>query len=519
MKVLAVNPGHDGAIAMLDGGKLLFSVEAEKDSVERHSPLTAWVVHDALSHAPCMPDVVAVGGWYKLLPGRLADAGGGYRGLAPGDVRPSRLFGRQVREFHSSHERSHIVGALALSPFCTEAEVAVLVWEGVIGSLYRWSPASGCLDTVEVLDQPGARYAALFALADPHFPDDGGWPASEYAGKLMALAGCADGQDCRDESREVVQALLGMRALYPYAKGRFRHSRLYNAGPDHPEVMRAARYLTDELFARYAAAARGFFPPGLPLVVAGGCGLNCEWNSRWSASGLFRDVFVPPCADDSGAAIGAAADALWQLDGVTPIEWSVYAGADFVHDCDPVAAGWTSTPLDLDHVVDALEAGETVAWVQGRCEIGPRALGHRSLLASATDGASKDHLNKVKGREWYRPVAPACLSSELATWFDPPHADPFMLYFSLVRQPDRVPAIVHMDGTARAQAVDPDVGRLYDLLRTLHALTGVPMVCNTSLNFHGRGFVNRMSDLLHLCRTSEIDLVVVDDAMLRRREA
>ena len=459
---------------------------------------------------------MALGGWYKILPGQLTDAGAGYRGVEPGKVSRSLLFGHGVLDYQSSHERSHIVGALALSPFSSEPEVAVLVWEGIIGSLYRWSPARGCIDTREVLDQPGARYAALFALAEPSFPDDGGWPATEYAGKLMALAGWADDQPCSPESQEVVQALLAMRALYPLAKSRFRGSALHDAGPDHPEVRRAARYLTDQLYDRFATAARSFFPRGLPLVIVGGCGLNCEWNTRWTDSGLFREVFVPPCADDSGSAIGTAADAAWQCGGVGGLDWSVYSGAPLVHDCAIESSGWRAAPLDLDQVVAALEAGEVVAWVQGRCEIGPRALGHRSLLATATDTVSRDRLNKVKGREWYRPVAPACLSTDLAEWFDPPRADPYMLYFSHVRRPDQVPAVVHADGTARVQAVDATAGRLHDLLLAVQVQTGVPVVCNTSLNFPSRGFVNRLSDLFRYCTWSEIGLAVVDDLMLWR---
>jgi len=195
----------------------------------------------------------------------------------------------------------------------------------------------------------------------------------------------------------------------------------------------------------------------------------------------------------------------------------VYRGPAFVHDADPVASGWTPQPFDHGAVSGAIEGGAIVAWLQGRCEIGPRALGNRSLLASATDPRSRDRLNTIKRREDYRPIAPVCLASDLARWFDRAEPDPHMLSFRSVLEPERLPAVTHADGTARAQSVTADSNpALHGLLQAHRSRTGVGVLCNTSLNLSGKGFINRMTDLLQYCKVVGIDEIVLDDTWYRR---
>lgn len=509
--VLALKPGHDGAIALVADGELVFSLEGEKDGFERNGPVTAPLVVEALAEAPVFPNAIAVGGWHKVLPGLLGPLAAGYEGLAPGTSERGRAFGRAVTFYTSSHERSHLFGGVALSPFDPGQELAILVWEGVLGAFYRWRGPSAPIERYDVLDQPGARYAALFCLADPGFPDSGAWPRSEAAGKLMALVGLADEKEPSRDSIDVVESLLTIRSLYPFHKARYRRSPLHDAEVTDPEVCRAARYLSQRLFDIYLAAARRLFRTGLPLVMTGGCGLNCEWNSAWAACGLFSDVFVPPVTNDSGSAIGTAVDAAVQLGDGCAVSWDVYRGARFVHDADPAAHGWLGRPLASDTLSAALEEGAVVAWVQGRCEIGPRALGNRSLLASAADPSSHKRLNSVKEREPYRPIAPVCLEDDMAAWFEPAEPDPHMLYFRQVRHPDRIPAVTHADGSARVQSLSRAANpRLHELLVAHRSRTGIGVLCNTSLNFRGHGFVNRTSELLHYCDSAAVDHIVID---------
>ncbi|MGH9212993.1 MAG: carbamoyltransferase C-terminal domain-containing protein [Acidimicrobiales bacterium] len=515
--VLGLKPGHDGAAALIVDGDLVYSLEAEKDSFERYSPLTAQVLVEALVEAPVFPDAVAVGGWYKALPGPLASIAAGYHGVEPGELRDVRMLGQATSLYSSSHERSHLYGGVAMSPFDPHGDLVVLVWEGVLGAFYRWRGPREPVERFEVLDQPGGRYAALYSLADPEFAERGQMSQGEHSGKLMALAGFADDRPPTTDSVDVVESLFKLRNLYPFDKARYRQSPLHNCGVTDPELCRAARYLTDRLFEIYHQAAQRLFEPGLPLVITGGCGLNCDWNSLWRASAVFGDVFVPPVANDSGSAIGTAMDAYVQLGGDCKLTWDVYRGARFVADAEPEDLGWRSDVLDVVRLSEVLDRGEVVAWVQGRCEIGPRALGNRSLLASASDPLSHERLNTIKERASYRPIAPVCLEEDLGRWFDSDHPDPYMLYFRRVRHRERIPAVTHVDGSARAQSVTASSHpRLHELLVAHRAGTGVGVLCNTSLNFSGTGFVNRATDLFRYCDHTGIDHVVVEDRWYTR---
>lgn len=502
---------------MVSGQKLVASIEPEKDTGARNANLSPHALLETFAQIECMPDVWAVGGWHRVLPAHLGSTPGGYEGLKPGRLAAVDIFGRRAWTYSTSHERTHILGAIAMAPF-DENEIAVLVWEGLLGSFYRVRADGAHIERHEVLRAPGGRYAALYALAHPNAPKSS-LEMGQDSGKLMALAGCADGEPPLPESVEIVEHLLSTPSVYPFVKAQFRDSTLFNAGVMHPEVARTARLLTDRLYEVFRDAAQQTFEDQrLPLVISGGCGLNCEWNTRWRSEDIFSAVFVPPVPNDSGSSIGAAVDALVQLGGRLELEWDVYAGVEFVEDDMPAPTQWHRRPLDNDTISSALEAGAVVAWIQGRCEIGPRALGNRSLLASATDPSSAPALNRLKRRESFRPVAPICRLEDAGRWFDDATPDPYMLYFRRVLRPDQLPSVTHRDGTARLQTVtDESNPQMAALLRTVRQRTGVGVLCNTSLNYPGRGFINRMSDLLRFADNVGIDHLVVAGTHFSRR--
>jgi carbamoyltransferase len=166
-----------------------------------------------------------------------------------------------------------------------------------------------------------------------------------------------------------------------------------------------------------------------------------------------------------------------------------------------------------------LAADGVVAWFCGRSEFGPRALGHRSLLAHPGHPRNVDRLNAVKGREQFRPVAPVVLLDRAAEILDGPLPSPFMLFVHDVRPEwrERIPAVVHVDGTARAQTVDPAAEpALADLLRAFEARTGLPVLVNTSLNTAGRPMVDSPRDALELFGSAPVDVLVLGPHLLRR---
>jgi hydroxymethyl cephem carbamoyltransferase len=507
MLILGIKPGHDGGIAILRDNKLLFSLESEKDSHRRYTGLTPETLLDAARLCDELPDIVALGGWYRR-ESLDYSIGAGYLGNVAHSL-PQDFFGKRISFFTSSHERSHIMTALGLAPASGHELRTILVWEGYTGSFFLVDDKTQIIHTVPVLTQPGVRYSMLFALADPSVPDSGRHQRFEDSGKLMALAGFGRPEDADSDIIATVDRLLEPSALLPMPKEELRKTSLYNVGVTSQSVKTAAALLTKRIFDKFAHAAGRELPAGTPLYISGGCGLNCDWNGLWRESAHFSSVFVPPCTNDSGSAIGTAIDALFHATGRYQIDWTVFSGLRFEEDILPPAQRWARHVLDVRSLATALATGRVVAWVQGRWEIGPRALGHRSLLAEPFNAATRDRLNEIKKREGYRPIAPCCRIEDAAELFDSSFPDPYMLYFRKVTSP-RLGAVTHVDGTARVQTVSrQDDPLLHDLLSEFATQRGVGVLCNTSLNFNGYGFINRLSDLIEYCEERDIDDIVV----------
>lgn len=515
MRVLALKPGHDGSVALVVDGALEFCVEAEKDSHTRHSNLTASGIISALELTGSVPDVIAVGGWHRNTPGHYGREGAGYFGIEPGQLRPGHLLGHDVQFYTSSHERSHIMAAAAMAPDAPLRECVVLVWEGVIGSFYHWTNFGQDITPIPVLSQPGTRYAALYALADPTFTGPA-QPRTQDAGKLMALTGYGTAAHATAHTRDTLTRLLNEDNLFPFHKSAYSDSPLHNAGLTAPIVADAAAAWSDQLFDVFADAAARHLPHGLPLVIAGGCGLNCDWNTRWATNPQFRSVAVPPCADDSGSAIGTAIDACVALGEPPALRWSVYAGNAFVHDRE--MPEWTITAADPDALAVALhDQQRVIAWVHGRCELGPRALGHRSLLASPANTDMRQRLNTIKKREPFRPIAPVVSAEAAPHLVNGPVLSEHMLFFTHVTDP-RLPAATHVDGSARPQVVtETHEPTLHALLQAVGRRSGIDALCNTSLNYPGHGFINRLSDLVRFADDVGIDDLVIEGQWLQRR--
>ena len=513
MLILGMKPGHDGAVAVLDGRRLVLSLESEKDSYLRHKALTTETVLAVAQRLDAIPDVIALGGWKGAGSLDPRPIGGGYRGIDVRSTQSRRMFGKDITYFTSSHERSHLQMARGMAPAGGGASEAVLIWEGVIGSFVEVDRRTGGTRTIPVLDCPGIRYSLLYAVANPWVPDHAGGKA-EYAGKLMALAAYGDPKAADPVVHEIVDRLLAPDLNM--VKGEFADTPLHNAGVESEICKLAAAVLTQRIFRMFADVARRELPAGLPLRISGGCGLNCDWNSMWREDGHFESVFVPPCTNDSGSALGTAIDALDTLTGDPRIEWDVYQGLEFERDMEPDPAQWVRREADPHALAEVIGRGGVVAYVEGRWEIGPRALGHRSLLAEPFNASTRDRLNEIKKREGYRPIAPICRIEDTARAFHQDFADPYMLYFRTVRDPE-LQAVTHVDNSARAQTVTAASNpALHRLLSAFAEQRGIGVLCNTSLNFNGYGFINRMSDLVRYCDERGLDDIVVDGVWYAR---
>lgn len=513
MNILSYNLGHDGAIAYLKDDKLVFSLEAEKSSNYRHSPISSRDVFDALGEVDEIPDVICTGGWWprdhhEYLHGSHVQ----YRGVSKTEVIKDRrrLLGKSVQYFSSSHERSHLLCTFGMSSLPKGTPCYALVWEGEIGSFYEIDSALNITLLADVLNQVGNRYASLYGLADPTFPKDGAFPRVNDAGKLMALASFSNRSTPTAEERRLLGFLLdGPRRELSAYRG-LENSRHYNAGLDDVEFRNFAGIYSDKIFDVFYQFAQANMKKKLPLLIAGGCGLNCDWNTKWKETSLFADVFVPPVANDSGSAIGTAIDAQLHYTGRPKIEWSVYAGLSFEMNDFFDITQYDLYEADDELISDMLANDLILGWVNGKYEIGPRALGNRSILAAPFHESTRIRLNEIKQREQFRPIAPVCLEEDAARWFGCEHPSPHMLYTFRART-DALTAVTHVNKTARIQTVSATTNRsLYSLLTAFKARTGYGVLCNTSLNFNGRGFINKIGDLSSYALTHNLDGFVVE---------
>ncbi|RAS37452.1 carbamoyltransferase C-terminal domain-containing protein [Paraburkholderia bryophila] len=521
MRILGLKPGHDGHIAHLIDGVLDFSIEAEKDSGYRYAQVDGLGLADALARLTAPPDVFAVSGWASGMEPRGRPIGAGYMGISGNVQGLSQMNGSPMRYFSSSHERSHILCSYALSPFPQGTPCYALTWEGHIGAFYEIDRGVKVRRLAHIMYGPGIRYAYAYAICDPTFNLPGGHIRLSDAGKLMALAAFEENPTATSEEQDLLARLMANPHETPkFDKNHFRAFSAYNSGVESIPSKRLARLVSNRLLAHFIDGMSRLVEDKRPLLISGGCGLNCDWNRALLDSGVFSDVFVPPCTNDTGSAIGTAVDAQLELTGHAKLEWNVYSGSHFIDDMalqsNRQAGSFARVAGNTATAARLLQAGAILAWVSGRTEIGPRALGNRSLLAEPYRRETQQRLNTIKQREHYRPIAPLCLEEDFALHFDLTRASPHMLYFARVRN-DQLKAITHVDGSSRVQTVNPEQnGLMYKLLRAFKEISGAGVLCNTSLNFSGKGFINRASDLVTYADTTGLDGFAVEGALFLR---
>ena len=391
------------------------------------------------------------------------------------------------------------------SPF---DEAAVLVMDGY-GDVSATSAYVGvgnrleCLWRGEFFDSLGM----LYTLVTHHL----GFNTFEE-GTVMALAACGSATYV-EKFRQLVRLEEGGR--FSLDRAYLRHDRYGQVWPftqkfldafgparkreepigDHHRDLAYALQACTEEVVLHAVRALSAAHPSRSLCLTGGVALNCVANARILRDTDYQRVWVPPCASDSGAPLGSA---LWhhhqtlgnprRFEMTHPFYGLAYSDAEIMQALD--RAGLSYRRLDehalVARVAEELAQGQIVGWFQGRFEVGPRALGNRSILADPRQAAMKDKLNaRIKKREPFRPFAPAVPVERVAEFFEIAQPDPFMTMAPRVRtdKAHLIPAAVHVDGTARIQTVNrSDNPRYYALIQEFARLTGVPVILNTSFN-------------------------------------
>ncbi len=263
------------------------------------------------------------------------------------------------------------------------------------------------------------------------------------------------------------------------------------------------------------------------LCLAGGCALNCAANGALLRAGVFERIFVQPASHDAGTALGAALFVHRETTGNRaparfhhPFFGPRFSTEDVLDLLE--STGWKRFDVVGNPAAEAarrLAEGEILGWFQGPMEVGPRALGARSILADPRDTALRDRVNRIKGREPWRPLAPVLLEEEQGRFLVETAPSPFML-FAFSASPEareRIPGVVHVDGTVRAQILRPEHHpRFHELVRRFREATGVGAVLNTSFNARGEPIVASPRDALQTFFSTGLDALVIEDVVVRK---
>lgn len=541
MRVLGINAlFHDPAAALIVDGRIVAATEEERFSRRKHGkrpvPFSAWELPE-LSARWCLdqagltpPELDAVAYSYDPELARPAEQ----LGLHDPWDRIRQEYARRAPEFLAealpgldpakvrfvAHHVAHAASAGQASPY-PDCAVLVLDGRGECGSHLAGRYANRELTVMSSQSLPDSM-GLFYEDLTQHL----GFLRSSDEFKVMALASYGRPRFV-DQLREYVHldGRGGFRAR-PVPWSSLVPPRAAGApwSRDQADVAASAQACLEEVLlglVRWLHERTGEDV----LTLAGGVALNCVANSRLYREGPFREVWVQPAAGDAGTALGAALHVAQQKETVEAMPTAAlgrgWSDAELRAWLERAAVPYEEPDDIAETVAEELAGDGIVAWFQGRSEYGPRALGHRSLLAHPGRAANLERLNAVKGREEFRPVAPMVLAERAAELFDGPLPSPYMLFVHDVAAEwrERVPAVVHVDGTARIQTVDrgaePLVARMID---GFERRTGLPVVVNTSLNTAGRPMVDDPRDALECFGSAPVDLLALGPFAVRRKQ-
>jgi len=474
----------------------------------------------------------------------------------------------------SEHHLSHAASAFFPSPF---EEAAILTIDGV----GEWSTASigkAKGNQVEILEE--LHFPHSVGLLYSAFTYYLGFRVNSGEYKLMGLApyGIPDAEQTKQYEQSIRTNLVDIKedgsvwlnpSMFKYATGLRmvpdrKWKKLFGFArrkaedeilQHHCDLAYAIQKVTEEIvlkMARHTVEITGM----RDLCLAGGVALNCVANGKILKEGLVDHLFIQPAAGDAGGALGAAYAGMYIYRGTErkPLEPDAMQGAflgpaftakeimTVLRRYNAPYARKEETEELVDLVCEALEGGQVVGWFQGRMEFGPRALGNRSILGDARNPEMQKKLNlKIKYRESFRPFAPSTLEEEREKYYDLPQASPYMLLvgdlladrrkqippeYAGMRPMDRlyiersdVPAVTHLDFSARVQTVSRDTNeRYWSLIERFRERTGCATIINTSFNVRGEPIVRSPEEAYRCFMNTEMDVLVLGDFILRKEE-
>ena len=538
---------HDSSCCLLQNGELIAAVSEERFSRIKHDArLPAQAFRYCLAQANLTPSDLDCIAYYENPVNKVARQLSSQRPFSPSDDRtwidpniPLRLI-RENLGFDGEiicfdHHASHAASAYFYSGF---QESAIFTVDGVgewTTTAYGYGAADhlSIFETVDFPHSLGLLYATITAFL--------GFQVNNGEYKVMGLASYGEpifldqlwqlielkkkGQFRLD--MDYFSFVSGNQMYAPQLASLFKiDPRLPGAEikAEHINLAKSLQVLTEEILLNKLAYLHKTTGAN-NLSMAGGVALNAVANGRIRRESPFKNIFVQPAAGDAGSCLGAAALAHLKLTGQRHTQHrlpDVYLGPQFSN--RKIAALLSSTGVVADDftdredqliqaVVERLLANKIVGWFHGRMEFGPRSLGARSILANPLAPDIKDRINQaVKKRETFRPFAPSVLHNHLAQHFDIAHQTPFMIETCQVTSALELPAITHVDGSARPQTLTGDENpRFAKLLTAFYEKTNCPILVNTSFNQSKQPIICTPTDALLCIGTSSIDVLVIED--------
>ena len=541
--ILGLNWGHDGAAAVIRDGRLVAAVSLERLTRKKKdsgisNELLSYVFEEARVRAA---DVTAIAlAAFIPAPGdpvRLFRKGGDQIvqpvfDLFGGDTfieLEAELEGRRVPAFFVNHHIAHCASAFFTSPFdraaCLSVDASMIRPEACSTMAY------GEGEDLRYLRCPGIMIGNAYSVFTGKL---GLGPGLTKAGTLMGLAPYGQPNEVALERWRELGASFYERPyqqsdpvfiqyMWSLLSGEAPHTAYPPSLSDSPKAQEIAASIQYVFEQTLLSNAQRLYQDtqnysGANLCLSGGSFLNSETNMLIKKESGFRNIHLFPGCGDDGTAVGSA---LFVAHTIGRHPRQRYSNAELMY-----LGRAYPTPFDLQDATEAtpqavaqlLADGKIVGLFQGRGEFGPRSLGNRSLLADPRRVEMKDFINaKVKRREWFRPFAPAVMAEYVYEWFDLEEESPFMLLIAKVKKQSIVPAVTHVDGTARLQTVTQrDNPFFYNVLSAFHALTDVPILLNTSMNGNGEPLVESPLDALRFYNEGTIDALVINNKLIVR---
>jgi carbamoyltransferase len=555
-----ISQGHDSAAALVVDGAIVAAAAEERFSRKKHTgDFPEGAIRYCLSADGLAPgDVDEIAHGFDYTPYRpmyLMDplTAKQYERVFSREALLERL-GRAIPDFppervrQVDHHLAHAASAYYTSGW-DECAVVVVDGMGEARGATVYDAADGELDAIQEI-AANDSIGILYSLVTLHLGFD--FNSDEY--KIMGLAPYGDPSRFRGFFRRAVERLEDGRIRIPLLHiNRTREDREnYGAtrrclqdelvpprAPDseiddvHRDVAAALQECLDEAMlhiCEHAGRATGL----RRIALAGGVALNCTANGRLLRSGAFDEVYIQPAAGDDGSALGAA---LWRASRFgavrnTRMPVPFLGPAASPHEIEAAlaqfgdrieAVRFRDLPETCAAAAGLIRDGRVIAWYRGRMEFGPRALGHRSILADPGHPAMRDRITAmVKMREAFRPFAPAVALEQVHRWFEVPAGTelPYMIVTADVREEhrDALPAITHVNGSARVQTVsEAGNSEFHALLRVVDEVTGRAMVLNTSFNVKGQPIVNTPREAVETFLGTGIEFLFLEDMLVRKR--